>query len=342
MLVGVDARHLAARRGVARYTRRMLEALAPLADVRALVPGRAPVAPVAGVAHRRSALPSRALHGLGAIAGRPRIDRLLGDPDVTWLPAPAPAAVGGPFVLTVHDLSWEERPQDFTAYERAWHRVARPRALARRAAAVVVDAAPVAVLLRERWGVEAIVVEPGIDHVAGVRARPGRYVLYVGALEPRKGLDVLADAWARAPLEGVELVIAGEGRLRVPGATHLGHVSDAELHALYAGALAVVLPSRLEGYGLPPREAAAHGTPSVVSDLPTLRLPGTLRVPPGDAAALAEALRRLPAERDRLVGELPPPRTWAQAAAELLAVLSDAAGGAASSAAGGTSRATGC
>jgi len=66
-----------------------------------------------------------------------------------------------------------------------------------------------------------------------------------------------------------------------------------------------VVPSRLEGYGLPPREAAAHGTPSVVSDLPTLRLPGTLRVPPGDAAALAGALARLPAERDRLVAELP-------------------------------------
>lgn len=326
MFVGVDARHLAARRGVARYTRRMLEALSPLADVHALVPGRTAVEPVPGVALRRSPLPSRALHGLGALAGRPRVDALLGRPQVTWLPAPAPVAVGAPFVLTVHDLSWEERPGDFTRYERAWHRAARPRALARRAAAVVVDAEPVRALVEARWGVRARVVEPGVDPPADVVPRPGRFVLYVGALEPRKGLDVLAEAWARAPLDGTELVIAGEGRLRVPGATHLGHVPDAELHALYAGALGVVLPSRLEGYGLPPREAAAHGTPSVVSDLPTLRLPGTLRVPAGDAAALADALARLPAERDRLVAQLPPPRTWAQAAAELLAVLSDAAG----------------
>jgi glycosyltransferase involved in cell wall biosynthesis len=105
----------------------------------------------------------------------------------------------------------------------------------------------------------------------------------------------------------------------------LGHVDDAQLHGLYAGALAVVLPSRLEGYGLPPREAAAHGTPSVVSDLPALRLPGTLRVPPGDAGALARALAVLPQRRAELVAQLPAPRTWAQAAAELATVLSEAA-----------------
>ncbi|WCB94716.1 glycosyltransferase [Baekduia alba] len=331
MLVGVDARALAARRGVARYTRRMVEALAALdgVAVRALVPGREAVDPLAGVALRRTRVPSRVLHMAGAVAGRPRVDTLLGGSgavDVTWLPAPAPVAIGGPYVLTVHDLSWEDRPDDFTRYERLWHRVARPAALARRARVVVCDAPAVAAAVRARWGVEARVVEPGVDHVAGVVPRAGRYVLYVGALEPRKGLDVLGAAWTRAALDGVELLVAGEGREAVPGATHLGHVSDAELHALYAGADAVVLPSYLEGFGLPPREAAAHGTPSIVSDLPTLRLPGTLRFPPGDAGALADALRRLPAERARLVAELPPPRTWAEAACDLRAVLAEAAG----------------
>lgn len=325
MQVAVDARALAARRGVARYTRRMLEALAPLAGVRALVPGRTPVEPVAGVTLVRTRLPSRALHGLGALAGRPPVGALAGPADVTWLPAPAPVAVAAPYVLTLHDLSWVQRPQDFTAYERVWHRLARPARLAHGAAAVVCDAPAVADALRARWGVAATVVEPGIDHVAA-SPRAGAFVLYVGALEPRKGLDVLADAWARRPLgDGVELLVAGEGRLAVPGARMLGHVADDELHALYAGALAVVLPSRLEGYGLPPREAAAHGTPSIVSDLPTLRLPGTLRVPPGDATALAEALRALPQRRAELVAQLPRPRTWAQAAAELHAVLSEAA-----------------
>ncbi|MBI5106347.1 MAG: glycosyltransferase [Solirubrobacterales bacterium] len=321
MVIGADARHLLARRGVARYTAGMLGALP--GEVRALVPGRAPVTAPAGVRLVRTRASSRLLFGAAALTGRPRLDDLLGGPDVTWLPAPAPVAVGDPYVLTVHDLSWEDRPGDFTAYERAWHRVARPRALARRAAAVVCDAPPVAEEVRRRWGVAARVVEPGVDHRPAA-PHPGRYVVYVGALEPRKGLDVLAEAWARRPLDA-ELLVAGEGRMHVPGARHLGHVGDDELGALYAGALAVVLPSRLEGYGLPPREAAAHGTPSIVSDLPTLQLPGTLRVAPGDADALAEALRALPAERERLVAELPPPRTWEQAARELHAVLAEVA-----------------
>ena len=330
MLVGVDARALAARRGVARYTGRMVEALAALdgVEVRALVPGGAPIDPVAGVDVHRTKVPSRVLHMAGAIAGYPRVDTLLGrgEVDVTWLPAPVPVGVADPYVLTIHDLSWEDRPGDFTRYERLWHRVARPRALARRARTVVCDAQAIADEVRARWGVAARVVEPGVDHVEGVAPRAGRYVLYVGALEPRKGLDVLTAAWARAALDGVELVVAGEGRVAVPGATHLGHVSDAELHGLYAGAEAVVLPSYLEGFGLPPREAAAHGTPSIVSDIPTLRLPGTLRFPPGDAGALADALRRLPAERARLVAELPPARTWTDAARELRGVLEEAAG----------------
>jgi glycosyltransferase involved in cell wall biosynthesis len=327
LTVGVDARALAARRGVARYTRGMLTGLAPLAEVRALVPGRAPVEAPPGVRLVRTRAAGRLLHGAAAVLRRPRLDALLGEPDVVWLPAPAPVAVGArPFVLTVHDLSWEDRPGDFTRYERLWHRLARPRALAGVAAAVVCDAPAVAEELERRWGLSARVVEPGIDAPPpGVRPRPGRYFLYVGALEPRKGLDVLAAAWARARLDGVELLVAGEGREPVPGARMLGHISDAELHALYAGALAVVLPSHLEGYGLPPREAAAHGTPSIVSDLPTLRLPGTIRVPPGDAEALAQALVRLPDERDRLAAELGAPRTWDDAARELLVVLAEVA-----------------
>src|SRR4051794_1292037 len=348
MRVGVDARHLTAGRGVARYTRALLRALAaahPDDEWLAFVPGREPVpdAP-AGVTLVRHRLPGRALFGAAAVARRPRLDRLLGGIDVLWVPAPAPLAVspGVPLVLTVHDRSFEVRPGDFTRYERLWHRLARPRALAARADGVVCDADAVRADLARAWGVRATVVAPGVlDGPAPVadadRTRP--YLLFVGALEPRKGPDVLAAAYARARARGLaaDLVVVGEGRMTIdgPGVRRRGDAAgDAELAALYAGALAVVAPSWLEGFGLPPVEAAALGTPSVVSDLPVFAETlgdGALRVGPGDADALADALLRIATDdelRTRLAVAARAAAErfdWARAAEALHAVLARAA-----------------
>jgi len=94
-----------------------------------------------------------------------------------------------PYVLTVHDLSWEERPGDFTAYERVWHALARPRRLAQRAARVVVDAGVTRDAIVARWGLDAArvhVVAPGVappTAAGSIANERGRYVLAVGALE---------------------------------------------------------------------------------------------------------------------------------------------------------------
>jgi glycosyltransferase involved in cell wall biosynthesis len=112
----------------------------------------------------------------------------------------------------------------------------------------------------------------------------------------------------------------------------LGRVED--LGALYAGALALVLPSWLEGFGLPPVEGLAAGTPAIVSDLPVFREvlgDGALYVPPGDAEALADALLSL--ERDPALRGPPPrrrpgeiaPLSWAETARRTRAVLAEAA-----------------
>jgi glycosyltransferase involved in cell wall biosynthesis len=339
MRVAVDARALLARRGVARFTRELLSALAerPGGDEwLAFVPGRAPVAPVhPRVALVRHRLPGRALFGAAALTGRPTLARLAGGADVVWLPAPAPGAPGAPYVLSVHDRSWERRPRDFTRYERAWHRLARPRALARRAAAVTAVSHAVAAELDAAWGVRAAVVSPGVRAAVvspGVRAvavdpRPDRYLLAVGACEPRKAPDVLERAYALARTQGLdaELVLVGDGTRRV---------EDAELRGLYAGALAVVAPSYLEGFGLPPLEAAAYGTPAVVSDLPSFAETlgdAALRVAPGDAAALADALVRIAGDaalRERLgaaARERASAYTWEGSAATLHALLAKAA-----------------
>jgi glycosyltransferase involved in cell wall biosynthesis len=330
MRVGVDARALLAGRGVARFTRSLLAALAEHAaadEWLAFVPGRAPVEPVhPGVELVRHRLGGRALFGAAALVRRPTLAALVGGADVVWLPAPAPVAPGAPYVLTVHDRSWERRPHDFSAYERLWHALARPRALARDAAAVTADSHAVATELQAAWRVRAVVVSPGVvAHTAP--AHPGRYLLYVGAHEPRKALDVLTAAHARARASGLdaELVIVGDGGRRV---------DDAELAGLYAGALAVVQPSYLEGFGLPPLEAATHGTPSVVSDLPCFAETlgdAALRVAPGDIEALAAALLRIAGDEElrRRLGTAARERarayTWERAATSLYALLSEAA-----------------
>jgi glycosyltransferase involved in cell wall biosynthesis len=325
MIVAVDARSLTAGRGVSRYAREMLGALARAfpGDAQQLVAPRF----------------KRAVFGASALIGAPTLTALGGrGADVAWLPAPGPVRVGDlPYVLTVHDLSWVERPRDFTAYERAWHAVGRLPHQARRAARVVADSRATARVLAERWGVEAVVVAPGVTRPAGPPGanRRGRYLLAVGALEPRKAPEVLLGAFARARARGLdaELVVAGTGRRAPalagrPGVTLLGAIGDAELDALYAHAVALVHPAWLEGYGLPPLEALVRGTPSVVADLPvydeTLGA-GALRFPPGDAAALADALLRVEAERDRLLAAAPQPPTWDDAAAALRAVLAGAA-----------------
>jgi glycosyltransferase involved in cell wall biosynthesis len=337
MRVAVDARALLAGRGVARYTRGLLTALAATYsddEWVAFVPGRAAVAQVPGARLVRSRLGGRALFGAAAVAGHPTLARLAGGADVVWLPAPAPVAPGAPYVLSVHDRSWELRPSDFTAYERVWHRLARPRRLAREAAAVTAVSHAVARDVAGAWGVRAAVLSPGVSaappnapaapHAAAPR-RP--YLLFVGAREPRKAPDVLEAAYSRARARGLdaELVVVGDG---------VAPVDDRELARLYAGALAVVQPSYLEGFGLPPLEAAAHGTPAVVSALECFAETlgdAALTVPPGDADALAEALLRIEGDaalRARL-GEAARERaaayTWERSASTLHALLARAA-----------------
>jgi glycosyltransferase involved in cell wall biosynthesis len=346
MVIGVDGRSLGgAERGVARYARRTLAALAHGRtgdEVRVLLPPDA--APVPGTA-RVPARGGRAGAAAAALAGRPALDRVLGGADVVWAPAPRPLALPrrAGFVLTVHDLSWLERPRDFTAYERLWHGAMRPGRLARAADRVLFDSAAVRDAARARFALEPArlrLAAPGVDRVAPgalPAGLPARFVLLAGALEPRKAPDVAVRAVRLARARGLqaELVVAGEGRLAGElagtGVHLLGRVPDPVLHALYAAALALVLPSRMEGYGLGPLEALAHGTPSVVSDLPVLR--GTLgaaalHAAPGDPEAFAAALLRLerePGLRERLVAAAPPIPTWEDTAAAVGRALEEAA-----------------
>ncbi|HEX8119865.1 MAG TPA: glycosyltransferase family 1 protein [Solirubrobacteraceae bacterium] len=270
--------------------------------------GAAPAAAVDVVRHR---LPSRALFGSAALLGRPRLDRLVGGCDVVWIPAPAPVAVsrGTPYVLTVHDLSWLDRPQDFTRYERAWHRLGRLERLATEARAIVAVSHATRRAIERHWpSVRHVeVVHSGIPPLPDPGPRPPwlppRYFLAVGALEPRKAPEVLARAFAKARETGLdaELVFAGRGRLsdavRGPGVHVVEDADGATLAALYTHALALALPSHAEGFAFTALEAARAGTPVLASEaLEVLdeTLPGaTLKV-----RDWPEALLRIAADDD--------------------------------------------
>ena len=200
------------------------------------------------------------------------------------------------------------------------------------------DTAAVRDEVRAAWGLERVtVVAPGVRPVAPRDVPEAEYVLFVGALEPRKDPVALARAAATA---GVPAWFAGTGRLaddvQAAGGRLLGRVSDAELDGLLAGALALVLPSHLEGFGFPPLEAALCGTPSIVSDLPVLRETlgddGALFVragrsgsrsplPSGGCATTPRSGTTLAAQ----AGARARAHTWERAARELRAVLAEVA-----------------
>jgi glycosyltransferase involved in cell wall biosynthesis len=364
--VGIDGRSLAGEgpgRGVAHYTSALLGALAerwPDDEWHVLIAGATPAsAPAASnVFVHRTRGSSRLVHAASATLRRPRLDRLLDTaPDVFWAPSAAPLAISRevPLVLTVHDLSWEQRPGDFTAYEHLFHRVARPRALARRAARVMTDTDATRTAAVGAWGLEpdrvAVVpcgvaprAESSADEVDAARLRcglPSRFLLFVGALEPRKAPDALVRAFARARSAGLDadLAIVGEGRLGPslagPGVHLLGTVDHPTRDALYSGALALVLPSLLEGFGFPPLEALSAGTAPVVTDLAVYDETlgeGALRVKPGDDHALSDALLRIAADPELRAELVRRGRasiaalTWERAAEEARGVLAAAAG----------------
>lgn len=234
----------------------------------------------------------------------------------------APLALGSRNVVSIHDVAALSRPDAYGRLYSGYQRRVLPR-LARSAALVLTGSAFSRRELVELLGVpeERVALVPdGADErfspaadAAGARRELGidsPYVLAVGTASARKNLHVLAEAAERLKRNGVTLVVAGSerGYLRasepIPG-RRLGYVDDALMPGLYAGALALALPSLHEGFGLPAVEAMASGAPVVAANrgaLPETCGDAALLVEP-EAEPFAEALERVASDdalRERL------------------------------------------
>jgi glycosyltransferase involved in cell wall biosynthesis len=293
------------------------------------LPRVAPAGPRLRCGRRR--VPARLLHAAWTAVAFPPVEWLAGPVDVFHATNfVAPPARRAATVVTIHDLTYLRHPEMVTAAS-ARYRDLVPRAL-RRGATVCTPTAAVGAEVADAYRLppERLVVTPlGVDPAwraatppdpawLAATGLPERYLLFVGSREPRKNLPTLLAAYRQllgglvpgagrgasgSPVPPLVLVgPAGWGEaldlagLPAEAVRTPGYLPEDDLARVVAGAAALVFPSWYEGFGLPALEALACGTPVVASDLPALRevLDGQAElVPPGDAAALADALARV-------------------------------------------------
>ncbi len=242
-----------------------------------------------------------------------------------------PASWRGPIVTTVHDLSVLRHPEWHPADRVRWYEKDFSAGLARTTHFITVSQ------FSKREMTQVLHVPADRITVIGLGVRevfrprptqeihdrltrlglPSDYFLYAGTLEPRKNVTGLLAAYAMLPAgirqrtalilagvtgwgrQAVEEWIAGHhlnGRVRV-----LGYVQDETLAFLYAGARALVWPTLYEGFGLPPLECMACGTPVITSNLaslPEVTGEAALLVDPRDENELTHAMSRIAEDAD--------------------------------------------
>lgn len=280
-----------------------------------------------------SRLPNKVFNYLGQkLISRPRLDCFLGGVDVFWSPHFNFSSLqqGTRSVVTVHDLSFLRYPSFFSWRQNLWHRLLNVKKILRRADTIVAVSESTKNDIIELVGVasEKIVVIYSGDNASGKRAAvngdfrkqadnflslkglSGRFILFVGTIEPRKNVSGLITAFDRLKqqpeLADLKLVLAGGRGWRTKkiydrwqespyrdDIVFLGYVSATEQDYLYSRASAFAYPSFYEGFGLPPLEAMSWGLPVIcsnVSSLPEVVGEAAVMINPFSPSEIAAAL----------------------------------------------------
>jgi glycosyltransferase involved in cell wall biosynthesis len=249
----------------------------------------------------------------------------------------------GRAIVSVHDISYERQPELMCLRHRMIFRTLVPRS-ARRADRVLTGSEWTRRDLLEcyRLPEEKVIVTPyGIDPAFGPgngRPTEAPYVLFVGAIQPRKDPLIALDSLVRLAGDlrlvfvgpekaGGEEVRRAVARLGLESRVELlGYVSKERLAQLYRGAACLILPSRYEGFGFPVVEAMASGTPVVATQagsIPEIAGDAAVLVEPRNPEALAAGIERALQERERLAAAgLARARafSWKETARQTLAV----------------------
>jgi len=249
--------------------------------------------------------------------------------DVLHVQFTAPPFCPCPVVVSIHDLSFEHLPETFRRRSRTQLRLT-VRHSARRAARILTLSEHTRGDIIATYGIEPSRITaiplaaprhfaPVEDYRELQRVRhnygiDGPYILSVGSIQPRKNLARLVNAYALlrgkySQSELPKLVLVGkcawlyDETLRALEQTGVkdsvivtGYVPEADLPALYSGALCFVYPSYFEGFGLPPLEAMKCGAPVIVGNktsLPEVVGDAALTVDPFDVSSIAAAIERL-------------------------------------------------
>jgi glycosyltransferase involved in cell wall biosynthesis len=320
------------RTGVGQVTGHLVGSLAARADVevvayavsrsgRRLLDGLLP----AGVRAGTSPIPARAAVAAWRHVPYPRLESWTGPVDVLHATNYVAPPTRSPAVVTVHDLTFVRHPELCEPWARRAFAPLVSRAV-RRGATLHVVSDFVRDEVLEIYGVpphQVVRVYLGLAATGGGDALAGRrltgadrYVLALGAIEPRKNLPRLVAAFDRVAGRdpGLRLVVAGPDGWgfeaftdAVAAAQHrdrivrLGYVEDAQRRDLLAGATALAYPSLYEGFGHPPLEAMGAGVPVVAARagaLPEVLGDAAVLTDPLDVDGLADAIEQVVSDED--------------------------------------------